>query len=202
VRFRWRSAPGPAAERDRVIEVGYLPLGGDRYACRVDGEPHTVAVVTADRNEIVLEDEAGVRRRFAMAESGATRHVCAGGRDFVLVEEPRLPDGKAARAEGGLSAPMTGRVVRVLVAEGDECATGQALVILEAMKMEHAVKTAHAGRVSKLLVREGDPVEAGAVLVALDPLDDSPVSSGGPLGGPARKPDAPPLGGTGGGEAA
>jgi propionyl-CoA carboxylase alpha chain len=182
-RFRWRSASGPESP-DRVIEVGTRSLGGDRYACRVGGEAHTVALVSADSAELVLEDEAGVRRRFAVARSGPTRHVCAGGRDFVLVEEPRLPDGKTARVEGGLSAPMTGRVVRVMVAEGDQCATGQALVILEAMKMEHAVKTAHAGRVSKLLVREGDSVEAGAVLVALDPLDEPASGEATPEGAP------------------
>ncbi|HWM88908.1 MAG TPA: biotin carboxylase N-terminal domain-containing protein [Kofleriaceae bacterium] len=175
----WRSHPGPQAGdaqarygwRERGIEVGYRSLGGDRFACRVDGQELTLAVVERSGDELVLEDEAGVRRRLAVTRSGLTHHVCAGGRDFVLVEEPRFPERRAAEAEGGLSAPMPGRVVRVLVAEGDPCAAGQPLVILEAMKMEHAVKTARAGRVTRLLVREGDPVEAGAVLVALEPLE-------------------------------
>jgi propionyl-CoA carboxylase alpha chain len=161
VRYRWR---------DRAVEVGYRALVGGRFACRVDGAPHEVRVV-AGRGDVALEDEAGVTRRFAVARSGLVHHVTAGGRDFALAEEPRFPERQAVQAEGGLSAPMPGRVVRVLVAEGDPCAPGQALVILEAMKMEHAVKTSRAGRVIKLHVREGDPVEAGAVLVALEPLE-------------------------------
>jgi propionyl-CoA carboxylase alpha chain len=165
VRYHWRERP---------IEIGYRPLGDGRFACRVDGEVVDARLIEDSGGDLVVEDETGVRRRFAVARSGMTHHVCAGGRDFVLVEEPRFRERQAARDEGGLSAPMPGRVVKVLVAEGDPCAAGQALVILEAMKMEHAVRTARAGRVSKLLVREGDPVEAGAVLVALDPLEASP----------------------------
>jgi propionyl-CoA carboxylase alpha chain len=168
-RYRWR---------DRSIEVGYRSLGGDRFACRADGEAIEVRLVSRG-DQLVLEDGAGVRRRFAVATSGLVHHVCAGGRDLVLAEQPRFPERQTAQAEGGLSAPMPGRVVRVLVAEGETCAAGQALVILEAMKMEHAVKTARPGRVSKLLVREGDPVEAGAVLVTLDPLE-SPPEAGAP----------------------
>ena len=161
VRYRWR-------ERD--VELRYRPLGGGRFACRAEGAEMTLRVV-ASSPELVLEDESGVRRSFAVMRQGLTHHVFAGGRDFTLAEEPRFPERRAARDEGGLAAPMPGRVVKVLVAEGDPCSPGQPLVILEAMKMEHAVKTAHAGRVKRLLVREGDPVEAGAVLVALDPLE-------------------------------
>ncbi|HTE53881.1 MAG TPA: biotin carboxylase N-terminal domain-containing protein [Kofleriaceae bacterium] len=156
---------------EREVEVGIRPDGGGRFACRAEGESFGARVVGRGGGELVLEDDAGVRRRFAVARSGAAHHVWAGGRDHTFVEQPRFPERQAGRVEGGLSAPMPGRVVKVLVADGDPCTAGQALVVLEAMKMEHAVKAARAGRVARVLVREGESVDAGAVLVALDPAE-------------------------------
>ena len=69
---------------------------------------------------------------------------------------------------GGLISPMPGRVRRILVAEGDAVTRGQVLLILEAMKMEHAIRAARDGRVVRLAFREGDLVEAGVPLVEIE----------------------------------
>src|SRR6185503_15540284 len=115
-----------------------------------------------------------LQRRYRVARDATGRHFVAdGARDLAFSEEPRFPAASAALAAGGLTAPMPGRVVKVLVGEGEEVAAGQPLVLLEAMKMEHAVAAPAAGRVSRLHVRAGDPVDAGAALVALDPIDMS-----------------------------
>jgi biotin carboxyl carrier protein len=63
---------------------------------------------------------------------------------------------------------MPGKVVRVLVAPGDEVASRQGLVVVEAMKMENELRAGRAGRVSEVLVVEGTSVEAGALLVVLE----------------------------------
>ena len=77
----------------------------------------------------------------------------------------------------GLEAPMNGSVVRVLVAVGQNVAAGTALVVLEAMKMEHSVRAPYAGRVKTLFCIEGELVSEGAVLVELeDPGDHLPES--------------------------
>jgi biotin carboxyl carrier protein len=62
---------------------------------------------------------------------------------------------------------MPGRVVRVLVGEGDEVAPGQGLVVIEAMKMENELKSPRPGRVREVAVGEGQAVEAGALLVVV-----------------------------------
>ena len=62
---------------------------------------------------------------------------------------------------------MPGRVVQVLVSEGDEVAPGQGVVIVEAMKMENELKAERAGVVERVLVSAGDLVEGGAELVCL-----------------------------------
>jgi biotin carboxyl carrier protein len=74
------------------------------------------------------------------------------------------------RGEGvqSIMAPMPGKVVRVLVAVGDEVAGGQGIVVVEAMKMQNEMKAARAGRVLTVPVGEGATVAAGDVLATLE----------------------------------
>ena len=83
---------------------------------------------------------------------------------------PRRRGGPAAPGDGPqrLTAPMTGKVVRVLVAPGDAVAAGQGLVVVEAMKMENELRAAKAGRVASVSVAEGQSVDAGAVLAVVE----------------------------------
>ena len=67
-----------------------------------------------------------------------------------------------------VTAPMPGRVVRVLVAPGDQVAPRQGLVVIEAMKMENELRAARAGRVMTVRVVQGQSVEAGALLVSVE----------------------------------
>jgi len=78
--------------------------------------------------------------------------------------------GAAGGEEAGraLRVPMPGRVVRVLVAPGDEVAKGQGLVIVEAMKMENELKAPRSGRVAAVHVAAGAGVEKGALLVEFE----------------------------------
>ena len=76
----------------------------------------------------------------------------------------------AASAEhhgGGLAAPMPGRVRRVVVTPGAAVRKGDVLLVLEAMKMEHAIRAPHDGVLERLHVAEGDLVEAGMELAEL-----------------------------------
>jgi biotin carboxyl carrier protein len=65
-------------------------------------------------------------------------------------------------------APMPGRVVRVLVAPGDEVAAKQGVVVVEAMKMENELRSPKAGRVKEVMVTPGTSVDAGRVLVVIE----------------------------------
>ena len=79
----------------------------------------------------------------------------------TLVEEERYPMAGEQEAAGSSLAPMPGSVVRVAVEEGARVEAGQVLVVLEAMKMEHAVKAGAPGTVVRLAVAEGDQVVTG-----------------------------------------
>jgi len=66
---------------------------------------------------------------------------------------------------------MPGTVVKVAVSEGDEVAVGQSLVIVEAMKMEHNVRSPIAGLVAKVSVAAGDSVGTTEAMVEIEPGD-------------------------------
>ena len=68
---------------------------------------------------------------------------------------------------GDLLAPMPGRVRKVSVAAGDRVERGMVLIVLEAMKMEHAIRAPKDGTLRRLLVKEGDLVDAGVELAEI-----------------------------------
>ena len=81
----------------------------------------------------------------------------------------RVATADSSESHGGrLVAPMPGKVVRVLVAPGDEVDAHQPLVVVEAMKMENELTAVCAGTVIDVAVSEGDPVESGRLLVVIE----------------------------------
>jgi biotin carboxyl carrier protein len=94
---------------------------------------------------------------------------------LALDERTRAIRDLAAKSEvdsgpAPLKAPMPGLVVRIAVAVGDTVSAGQALVVVEAMKMENELRAASGGVVTAIRAIEGTAVEKGAVLVELAAL--------------------------------
>ena len=99
--------------------------------------------------------------------------VEAGGRRFnVEVRDPRNASRRTRAALGSgrqnICASMPGKVVRLLVREGDTVEIGQGLVVIEAMKMQNEMKASRAGRVAEVKVNDGETVGAGDTLVVLE----------------------------------
>ncbi len=169
------------AHGDEVITVGYRfdRFGTVLAEVTVDGEPVDVDGVAATPDAVVLTTE-GVTRRYRVEQFGTV--ACVDGPDgsSSLVEVDRFPGAVDQVDAGSALAPMPGGVVRVTVAEGDAVSAGQLLVVLEAMKMEHAVHAPTAGTVTAVTVVEGDQVETGRVLVVVHPDGDPDEPEAGP----------------------
>jgi biotin carboxyl carrier protein len=104
--------------------------------------------------------------RVAVDRAGSIRWITIDGIGEARLE--RAGDGRKRTretAEGSLSSPMPGKVVKVEVALGESVAKGQDLLVIEAMKMEIKISTPIEGKVRAIHVREGDPCDAGQVLV-------------------------------------
>jgi 3-methylcrotonyl-CoA carboxylase alpha subunit len=98
---------------------------------------------------------------------GELFHVFTGGRHFTLAyHDPMAHAGEVEAAGGRLTAPMPGKVVAILAKAGQAVKKGEALVIMEAMKMEHTIGAPSDGIVEELLYGVGDQVADGAPLLA------------------------------------
>jgi 3-methylcrotonyl-CoA carboxylase alpha subunit len=96
-------------------------------------------------------------------------HVFADvGNGVVQWVDPLAHVVQDAAAGGNLSAPMPGKLLSFAVKVGDTVAAGQALAVMEAMKMEHTVASPAAGTVAELLFAPGDQVAEGAPLLRLE----------------------------------
>ncbi|MTD53450.1 acetyl/propionyl/methylcrotonyl-CoA carboxylase subunit alpha [Amycolatopsis pithecellobii] len=154
----WRNIPSqPHRKRYRAGANEYTV---DYWNGKVEGED--IRLVAATTGRVVL-DVAGVRRGFDVARYPGL--VCVG--PVALVPVPRFTEPGAALAAGSLVAPMPGTVLRIAVAAGDPVAAGEALLWLEAMKMEHKITAPAAGIVAELPVSAGQQVEVGAVLAVV-----------------------------------
>ena len=140
------------------------------YTAAVADRTYTVHATQAADGRWMLD--FGTRRAQVYVASDGVRRFAQvmGGDSFALrVAEPKSRRrGGGAGAEGKLSAQMPGQVVDVLVNIGDEVKAGQALVVLEAMKMEIRVTAPKDGTVREVYVKKGDVVEREQQLARLD----------------------------------
>jgi 3-methylcrotonyl-CoA carboxylase alpha subunit len=143
---------------------------------------HTVSVKPrADgsldvRGDGVAEAIAANAALASVVRDGDARHVFAPGIRIRLAHVDPFAHANVDAEHGGhLTAPMSGTIVAVMVKAGDEVEKGAPLVVLEAMKMEHAIVAPAAGRVSAVHFGIGDRVVEGADIVELDDHREVPM---------------------------
>jgi biotin carboxyl carrier protein len=151
-----------------------------RYTVTVKGKRREMDAAWIDTDTLSLIDtQSGVAREIALTPRGSEVDVAVGGTVYrvVAVNKGQTPvatqaaPSQAARSDpfsvqdGRVTAPMPGRVVRVLVAVGDKVTARQPVVVMEAMKMENELRAGKDGSVTQVLVQEGMAVDTGAVLV-------------------------------------
>ena len=131
-----------------------------------------IRLVSASAHDVVLADDKGVARRFAVKRYGQDVYVDSAQGPVHLVALPRFPEPGSAVEKGSLIAPMPGNVIRLGAAVGDTVTAGQPLIWLEAMKMEHTITAPADGVLGELNVDTGQQVEVGAVLARVDAPHD------------------------------
>jgi propionyl-CoA carboxylase alpha chain len=131
-------------------------------------DDESTQLVQATADEVVLADGNGVAASFAVARYGQDIYIDSARGPVHLVALPRFPEPGSAVEKGSLVAPMPGNVIRLGAAVGDTVTTGQPLIWLEAMKMEHTITAPTDGVLAELNVDTGQQVEVGAVLARVD----------------------------------
>jgi len=161
-------------------------FGEQTYRVEIDEVEKAVYKVSVDGNEFLVDGKKTGRTNYSLIvdnrsfeievdNSADEYRVLVDGRNYHvnLVDERRI---RVGGTQAGLqfqgrqkvSVPMPGKVIAVLVAEGDAVEKGQGLVIVEAMKMENEVRSPINGEVKEIKVGPGETVEAGAVLVVVE----------------------------------
>ncbi|WP_167175922.1 acetyl/propionyl/methylcrotonyl-CoA carboxylase subunit alpha [Saccharomonospora amisosensis] len=165
----WRNVAAPPQRKSYTASDG--SHHEVRYRLGRDGlwspDFTDVTLVGAKPERVVLEI-AGVRRRFDVARYPGLVTVDSPLGPVSLAPVPRFTDPDAELAAGSLVAPMPGTVVRVAVSQGERVRAGEALLFLEAMKMEHRIAAPADGVVAQLPVSVGQQVELGAVLAVVN----------------------------------
>ena len=154
---------------------------GEALACRFDGAPfqaNAVEISPGLFSILIAGKQFCVRVSPSSDRTGAIGNasqytVQVGGEtDSIAMNDPR----QWSRSRGGITregrqqvtAPMSGRVVRILVAEGQKVEAGRGVIVVEAMKMQNEIRSSTAGTVAKLSVAEGQAVNAGETLITIE----------------------------------
>jgi biotin carboxyl carrier protein len=158
---------GSEGKKIRTVE---LAREAGLWKVLLDGQPVDAdAVEIAPHTLSLLLDGQAFEIRISSLPDGALK-IQTGLHEFTAeVVDPRAWRGRkhgALEAEGRqqVFAPMPGKVIRILVQEGDQVETGQGLLVVEAMKMQNEIRSPRGGTVERLHVKEGQPVNAGEVL--------------------------------------
>jgi len=150
------------------IVVNYRRLRNGSFEMRIGEETESRSAKllssTSDHFEIQLD---GVHASGYASKFGSRWYVDIPAGGLTLLEKSRFPEADIADVEGGLTAPMPGKILAIEVAKGDSVTAGQLLVLMEAMKMEHQIVATFDGAVADVRVAVGDQVDNGELLVII-----------------------------------
>ncbi|NMG49144.1 acetyl-CoA carboxylase biotin carboxylase subunit [Azoarcus communis] len=150
---------------ERSVTVAYL---ADGYQLTQEGRSVMARGELNPRGLLRVELD-GTRMDATVIAAAGRRHVFAQGRAWQLAAvDPLHHGGDGGGAEGGLLAPMPGKVIALVAAVGAKVEKGAPLLILEAMKMEHTINAPAAGTVKAFCFAVGDQVGDGAELVEFE----------------------------------
>ena len=126
-----------------------------------------VEIISFDNEmlECVIDD---IRSQYQIYRDEDRLFVFDSFNDIQLKVLPRFVDPNTSSIEGGLLAPMPGKISEVLIKKDQKVKAGQSLMIIEAMKMEQTIKSPNAGKISKIMVKKGQQVENGESLLVID----------------------------------
>lgn len=161
-------------------------LGEQTYTVEIEEVHKSVYRVSVDGNDFLVDGKKTGRTNYSLIVNNRSfeievdnsedqYRVLVDGRNYHvhLVDERRMrvggvQSGLHLQGRQKVCVPMPGKVIAVLVSEGDTVEKGHGLVIVEAMKMENEVRSPVTGEVKEIRVKPGDAVEGGAVLAIVE----------------------------------
>jgi acetyl/propionyl-CoA carboxylase alpha subunit len=160
----------------REFEVAIVARAGEALRISIDGE-EIDAVVEPAAGGVALVKIAGRRLRVRSARSRDTLMVAVGSSSLTFLEaQARTSSARRGSTTPEMAAPMPGKVLKILVTEGQTVAAGDPLIVLEAMKMETTLFAEGTAVIRKIRVEASQMVDHGAVLLELSTVAGSSAS--------------------------
>ena len=140
----------------------------DTVTFTYESKNYFYSLIGRDGHEMILDDKGG---RFKAAVGSTSKDgdtmVIARGKEAVLSDAGKKMK-KAGAHAGGLTSPMPGKIFKILKEAGAEVKRGEAILILEAMKMEHSIRSDKDGKVTKIFFQVGQLVQGGVLLAEVE----------------------------------
>lgn len=150
-----------------------LVRSGESWKAKLDGREVPLDVVATQSGVFsILVNGRSYEIKQEVSPAGV--NIVVGNQRFpASVSDPRSYRSRRRAAAGGegpkkVTAPMPGKVVRILAAAGTEVEAGQGVIVIEAMKMQNELKSPKKGTVKQVIVTEGAAVDAGQVLAEIE----------------------------------
>ena len=161
---------------DRIAWVNLLSQNGNLLEVEVDGKIYKVDLMhTADGTFSILENGHSYNIELVPHDQPKkyTAYTLYNSFELEVIDaEARYLMNRGANgfgtSENTISSPMPGKVVKLLVKEGDEIQEGETAIVISAMKMESEYKSPKTGTVAKINVKEGDTIEGNQILIEID----------------------------------
>lgn len=169
-RLTWLGAHADAGHAGRHGTVALANLSA--RICLDGSEPVVLDAVPGPAGSLTTVVLGGQTHRYCYAWEGSHLWLQLDGIDYLFASHNRssAKGNDEAGSDGVLRAPMNGRVIAVDLAEGQSVEAGQTVMVLEAMKMEHAISAPFAGKIVSIGTQAGEQVTPGQILAQLEPL--------------------------------
>jgi biotin carboxyl carrier protein len=131
---------------------------------------YDVAVEFLNRDEILLNINGKVYNTI-ICSNNSSYSICVNGKSFDIERKSAsqiLGGSSVKKQKRDVKTSMPGKIVKILAAEGSEVEEGQAVLILEAMKMQNEIKSPQSGKITRIRPKPGDSVETGAFLFSVE----------------------------------
>jgi len=161
---------------DRTETVKTLAKDGNKYRIILGEKEYDVDILKVEKNIYsVLYENRSYDIEIALSDrknSFSVKYICNSYKIEVLDAQQRYMLNRLESTGGSdeniITCPMPGKIVKVMVKEGDEVEAGQVVVIVSAMKMESEYKSGKNGKIKDVLVSDGDVIDANKPLIILE----------------------------------
>ena len=153
---------------DQELKISLISRNDKEVVFDYNGKPFKFQVMKSSANSVILKSESGEQFKFNGFANSKDKSLDIFYNGFEA--NLKFLDGaqkNKAKSVGSLLSPMPGKIIKVLVSDGQTVKKGDPLIILEAMNMEHTIKAGIDGVVEKVFFKEGDQVQGQTELIKL-----------------------------------